>query len=525
MVAHLVIRVDANTRIGTGHLMRCIALAQAWQRKKGRVTFLSNCESELLRRRICLEGFEFIFVEQSHPHAADLKQVFRLLKHNRIDDLAPWLVLDGYHFDLDYQKSVHDAGYRLLVIDDFNHLPSYCADILLNQNIGAEQLCYCCGGHTHQIFGSQFVLLRTEFSAWRCWERKISNVGSRILITMGGADPDNVTHKVITLLQRLHLDGLKATIVTGASNPHIEAVQTACERSVFPIRLVRDAQNMPELMAWADICISGAGTTSWELAYMGLPQVILILAENQLRVADNLERYRLALNFGWYSEINCDEFLVRLRDLILNPERRKAMSENGRRIIDGKGVDRVLSRMADLIPSSLLINRLGLRRASLEDAELLWEWANDPFVRSNSFNSGAIAVGNHMDWYKEKLATNNTVIYIVEMNKIPVAQIRYDCGEKGCADISFSVASGYRGKGLGERTLLLSAKRACRELGVKRLKGAVLGHNEASKRTFVKAGFRRIGWEKISDKMCHIFLWECPEKVEGSCHDKLHENK
>ena len=375
------------------------------------------------------------------------------------------------------------------------------------------------------MLGSRYVLLRSEFSAWRDWERKISDVGSRILITMGGADPDNVTHKVITLLQRLHLDGLEGAVVAGANNPHIATVLTACEKSAFPIRLVRDAQNMSELMAWADICVSGAGVTSWELAYMGLPQVVLVLAENQRSVADNLARFRLALNFGWYSEINCDEFLVRLRELILNSERRKAMSENGRRIIDGKGAERVSSRMANPNQPPLLIGQLDLRRASLEDAELLWEWANDPLVRSNSFNSDAIPIGNHMDWFKEKLASNSTIIYILETDKTPVAQIRYDCGEKECANISFSVASGYRGKGLGEQTLLLSAKRACRELGVKHLKGTVLDYNETSKRTFVKAGFRRIGCEKISDKMCHIFLWECPEKVEGSCRDKLHEDK
>ena len=525
MVADLVIRADAGATIGTGHLMRCLALAQAWQRKGGRVTFLSHCESELLRHRIYREGFELIFLEQSYPHAADLKQVFRLLKRNRIDNDPPWLALDGYHFDPDYQESIHDSGYRLLVIDDFNHLPIYYADILLNPNIGAERLCYRCGGSPYKIFGSRFVLLRTEFSAWRCWERRISDVGSKILITMGGADPDNVTQKVVTILQRLQLDGLEAIIVAGANNPHIETVRKACERSVFPIRLIRDAQNMAQLMAWADICISGAGTTSWELAYMGLPQVILVLAENQRGVADNLDKFGLTLNLGWYSEINSNDFLTRLRELIFNFERRKSMSENGRRIIDGKGAERVLSTMVGPNSPSLLLNRLVLRRASLEDAELLWEWANDPFVRSNSFNSGTIPIGNHMDWFKEKLATRNTIIYIVEKNRTPIAQIRYDCEEKEYANISFSVASGYRSKGIGEQTLMLSVRKACRELGVKRLQGIVLDHNEASRRTFIKAGFRRIGWQKISDKMCHIFLWECPEKVEGSGQDKLHEDK
>jgi len=524
MSLDLVIRVDADVRIGTGHLMRCIALAQAWQKRGGRVTFLSHCNNEALQQRIINTGFNFFCVERPHPDPADLKQVLDRLQNFRNGNGIPWFVLDGYHFEADYQQSIREAGARLVVIDDYNHLPNYHANFLLNQNLGAEQLSYQCGSHTYQMLGSRYALLRTDFLAWHNWEHKITDIGSKILITMGGADPDNVTHKVTTLLQKIHVDGLEATIVAGVNNPHIETVQNACERSVFPIHLVRDVQNMPELMAWADICISGAGITSWELAYMGLPQVVLVLADNQRSVADNLAKYRLALNFGWHSEVNHDELLIQLRELILSPERREAMSKTGRRIIDGKGADRVLSGLADSMPTPLLKNRLGLRRASLEDAELLWQWANDPIVRSNSFNSSAIPMGNHLDWLKKKLASDNTVIYILETDQTPVAQIRYDRGEKECATISFSVAAGYRGKGLGEKTLLLSAKRACRALGVRQLKGAVIEYNEASKRTFVKAGFRRIGREKISNKMCHIFLWEYPEIIEETRHDKLHEN-
>lgn len=511
MSLDIIFRADANARIGTGHIMRCIALAHACQKRGGHVTFLSHCQSETLQHQIIKTGFNFIFVKHSHPDPDDLNHVLDRL-HRFPDGIdPPWFVLDGYHFDADYQNAIYEAGAKMVVIDDYQHLPYYHADIILNQNIGAEQLNYPCRDHTLQMLGSRYVLLRNDFLAWHNWERKISDMGKKILITLGGADPDNVAHKVITLLQRLDVDELEAIVVCGANNPHIETVQTACERSTFPIRMLRNAQNMSELMAWADICISGAGITSWELAYMGLPQVILILAENQRQVANNLARYHIALDLGWYSEINDDDFLVRLRDLIFSPERRSAMSKNGREIIDGEGADRVSSKMANLTPSHLSAGRLDIRRASLDDAVLLWEWANDPIVRSNSFNPHAIPIGNHMDWYKEKIASEDTVIYIIEMDKTPVAQIRYDCGEDECATISFSVASRYRGCGIGEQTLLLSAKKACRTLGVKKLKGAVLDYNEASKRIFIKAGFRRIGLEEKSDKMSHIFLWECPE--------------
>jgi spore coat polysaccharide biosynthesis predicted glycosyltransferase SpsG len=131
----LFIRADATTEIGTGHIMRCIALAQAWQAHGGEVTFLSHCQSTALRERIIEEGFSFISIDHPHPHPDDLSQTINYVQH-----LSPfpfplshaWLVLDGYHFTPDYQKAIRDAGIHLLVIDDMNHLPHYHADILLN---------------------------------------------------------------------------------------------------------------------------------------------------------------------------------------------------------------------------------------------------------------------------------------------------------------------------------------------------------------------------------------------------------
>ena len=155
---NLLIRADADTHIGIGHVMRCIALAQAWQHQGGDVTFLSHCHSDRLRQWIIDEGFELISIEKPHPDTSDLS--FTL---NKLSTDSLWLVLDGYYFTPDYQKAIRENGYKLLVIDDMAHLDHYHADILLNQNIHSSSLPYSCTRDTVKLFNSQYVLLRREF--------------------------------------------------------------------------------------------------------------------------------------------------------------------------------------------------------------------------------------------------------------------------------------------------------------------------------------------------------------------------
>ncbi len=163
------LRTDGGPRIGTCHVMRCIALAQAWQEQGGNVTFPSHCDSANLKQRIIDEDFDFINIEKPCPHPDDLTQTLNVLKShapclprlpcrwgpsywggilaqwntNSIPSgrrlfhwgsmpHALWLALDGYHFTSDYQKAIRENGYRLLVIDDMAHLDHYHADILLN---------------------------------------------------------------------------------------------------------------------------------------------------------------------------------------------------------------------------------------------------------------------------------------------------------------------------------------------------------------------------------------------------------
>jgi UDP-2,4-diacetamido-2,4,6-trideoxy-beta-L-altropyranose hydrolase len=351
MTCNLVIRADANSRIGTGHLMRCLALAQAWQERGECVTFLSHCQNEALQRRIIKEGFELVFVEQQHPDPADLKQVLKKLKNLQNGNCIPWIVLDGYHFDSDYQKSIREAGSRLVVIDDYNHLPNYHADILLNQNIGAELIPYSCDLKTVKLFGPKYALLRTEFLIWKDRIQIQREDQHRIMVTLGGADPDNITLKVLRGLFQTRLKGFAVDVIVGPVNPNIRElefeIQCARKASVpiaNSIQLLYSI-NMPEIMAMTDMAISAGGSTCWELCFFGKPFMVLIAAENQRGIARSLDQVGSAICLGWHQDVSSKQIKTNLESLLNDTQGRRELSIRSRKIVDGQGRYRVLDAM------------------------------------------------------------------------------------------------------------------------------------------------------------------------------------
>ncbi|NEP28200.1 UDP-2,4-diacetamido-2,4,6-trideoxy-beta-L-altropyranose hydrolase, partial [Moorena sp. SIO3I6] len=294
---NLIIRANASLKIGTGHVMRCLALAQAWQETGGEAIFILNTEACVLQERLRSQSMEVVHLSVSSGSTEDAKQTASFAHQFGAD----WVVVDGYHFGADYQRVIKEAGLRLLFIDDYGHAAHYWADLVLNQNVYAHEGLYAKReSYTQLLLGTQYTLLRKEFWPWQGWQRQIPTVARKVLVTLGGADPDNVTLKVIQALQQVKVEGLEAVVVVGGSNPHYQQLQAAVHDSGTAITLKYNVTNMPELMAWADIAIAAGGSTCWELAFMGNPSLVVILAENQRQVAEKLDAFGAAINFGWH---------------------------------------------------------------------------------------------------------------------------------------------------------------------------------------------------------------------------------
>jgi UDP-2,4-diacetamido-2,4,6-trideoxy-beta-L-altropyranose hydrolase len=341
-VAHLLLRTEASVAIGTGHLMRCLALAQAWGDAGGRAVFAMAQATPAVEERLRNEGFEVTRVAAQVGSAADAEQTTRLaLMHG-----ASWVIVDGYEFGAEYQESLKRIGMKVLFIDDNGHAGKYSADLVLNPNVHANESLYSNREpYTRLLLGSRYVLLRREFERWRTWKREIPVNGRKILITMGGSDPDNLTYRAIRALMEARIEGLEAMVVVGGSNPHLESLQPLAAECGESIRLLRDPSNIPDLMAWADLAVVAGGGTLWELLFMGCP--VLSYARNpvQAQIISQLSEEGIVGGLG-YPQESSQAGKTALVELAKSQEGRARCSQLGRERIDGHGAERAFELLA-----------------------------------------------------------------------------------------------------------------------------------------------------------------------------------
>ena len=492
----LVIRVDADARMGTGHLMRCLALGQAWKDSGRPVVFLTGCTNERLLQRLSDEGFAVHRLERPYPDAQDWQVNERLLA----EQPDAWLVLDGYHFDSDYQRRLKEAGYRFMVIDDLAHLPHYYADIVLNQNVTAEGLKYSCEPYAKLLLGTKYVLLRREFWKWRGWKREVPEVARKLLITLGGSDPNNVTLKIIRALEQLNVKELELVVVVGAGNSHYDELQAVARDSPLPLRLERNVTSMPELMAWADVAISSAGSTSWELAFMGLPSLVLVIAANQRPTAANLHERGAALNLGWYKNCSPPTIAGALTRLVTAPVARGEMAQRSLNLVDGEGTARVLMHVKG--------ETLRLRRVREDDCRRLWEWANDPEVRAAAFSSDPIPWEKHVQWFARKMRDPNCFLFAaLDDQDTPVGQVRFDLDGKNEAEIDVSVDRSKRGLGYGSVMIRMAVEEMFPVPLVRGVHAFIKPDNRGSIKTFERAKFKPLGVETVRGNTARHYVW------------------
>jgi UDP-2,4-diacetamido-2,4,6-trideoxy-beta-L-altropyranose hydrolase len=497
----LIIRADASIAIATGHVMRCLALAQAWQDAGGNVVFAMAESTCAIDARLSSEGMEIVRLNVSSNSVQDAQDVSALARSCR----ANWVVVDGYRFDSEYQRNLKNGGLKLLFVDDLGRCEHYFADLVLNQNVYARENMYASReAHTRWLLGPRFSMLRRDFRRWGKWQREIAPKGRKVLVTMGGSDPDNVTAVVLEALGAVKIAGLEVVTVVGGSNSNIDSVERFANES-FSIRFLRDAPNMPELMAWADVAVSAAGSTCGEMCLLGLPAILVDLAENQTPVARELGRRRAAIHLGSSKEVTAAEIAESVQSLLLSAELRGSLSQRSRELVDGEGAERVRAAICggDLV----------LRRVQEKDCRQLWEWANDPEVRPVSFATEPISWEQHLGWFNSKLRDPSAALYLVVNSEgIPAGQVRYEIDDMRAA-VSISLAPQFRGKGYGEVVLEMATADLFRTSAVTRIDAYVRPNNSASLRLFTRAGYTRERDTMIRDRQAIHFVLE----KETSC--------
>lgn len=348
-------RVDASLEIGTGHVMRCLTLAEVLRDMGATVFFVSRELPGNMIEQMEARGFPVVRltapdvpVPNGPPaHAAwggvhweqDADETRSALEETELD----WLIVDHYAFDEKWEKTLRRNDMQIMVIDDLADRPHDC-DLLLDQNLGRKAADYEARvpEHCKLLIGPRYALLRPEFSQLReeSLKRRCTPRLGRLLITMGGMDKDNATSHVLDALRDCPLpDDLEIEVVMGGNAPWLEAVKEKVATMPWPIHVQVAIPDMAHRMAEADLAIGAAGSTSWERCCLGLPSLIMVIAENQAPAANALgiSGAAVVLHPGQKLTQTLTELMVPSK----LEARLKSISAVASRLVDGAGAARV----------------------------------------------------------------------------------------------------------------------------------------------------------------------------------------
>lgn len=351
-------RTDASIQIGTGHVMRCLTLADALAAKGVQCSFICREHTGNLIEHIRSKGHAVYSLHNSHDadtnlahsawlgstQAQDAKACEALLAELRPE----WLVVDHYALDARWESEVARHCTNLMVIDDLGDRPHVC-NLLLDQTFGRDAKDYrplVSDGCT-LLCGSNYALLRPEFAALRPYslQRREHPKLKHLLITMGGVDKDNVTAQVLNALRACSLPAdCEITVVMGGTAPWLTDVQRQAQSMPWPTTVRIGVSNMAQLMADSDLAIGAAGATSWERCCLGLPTVMMVLADNQRYAAGLLEEEKAACILQLNN--NLPTQLARLiNEVVLSEHLLRSLTEGAKVITDGGGVRRIVDHL------------------------------------------------------------------------------------------------------------------------------------------------------------------------------------
>jgi UDP-2,4-diacetamido-2,4,6-trideoxy-beta-L-altropyranose hydrolase len=513
----ILIRADASLSIGSGHVMRCRTLARELQRRGASVTFLCRRQRGdligLLEKEFSvlalpelplaasqspkgepMQGRELYGAWLGCSQNQDAADCLQALQQAGIHS-ASWLVVDHYGLDSSWETLLlaglaGDAATRLLAIDDLADRP-HQADLLLDQNVfGAETETRYAGlvpEQCRQLLGPHYALLGPEYAQLHPLVPPRMEL-RRVLVFFGGVDPAHLTGRALEALLAPELAHLAVDVVLGLQSPHRQAVADLVARR--PHTTLHDPlPSLAGLIARADLAIGAGGATTWERACLGLPSLVVAIADNQLPFALALDQVGAIQLLGDAVSVTAEQIVQALLAALQGPWPRAC----GHGLTDGWGAARVATALLGLQPL------LQLLPATASDEALLLRWANDPQVRANSFSPEPIAPDEHERWFRAGLADANRLLLIAsDAQGCPLGQIRFDRQPQPAVEapreamIGLSLDRCARGQGLATELVRLGLQAMEQHWGPDTEAVAeVLPDNTVSQATFARAGFAR----------------------------------
>ena len=357
-IIKILIRADASVQIGTGHVMRCLTLADELRGRGAEVVFVCRefdgnlCgyikEKGYIVHRLPVSNEQKYNIGGKLKHAAwlgadwktDARQVEEIIKS--LGTTPDWLVVDHYALDERWEGYLRPYCKKIMVIDDLADRPHDC-DLLLDQNFYENlesRYDSLVPPGCRKLLGPKYALLRSEFRKARKNLRKRDGHVKRIMIFFGGSDPSNETAKALEAIRMLNRPDIAVDVVVGSTNPNKDKINKLCA-AMTNVTYHYQVKNMAQLMADADLFIGGGGSTTWERCCLELPGLVISIAANQNSIIGNVAAAGGAIFLGKAQQVTVNDILAALKNVLNDKQLLQSLSQKGIQLVDGLGSARV----------------------------------------------------------------------------------------------------------------------------------------------------------------------------------------
>ncbi len=486
---HILFRADGGQIRGSGHIVRCLTLADRLAREGHLITFISRADAGSLLDAFKFRNYRLLTLPAPPQPPVQTEEIWTAQEQQ--DDWAScskllngqtfdWIIVDHYALDSAWEKLARQSTIHLAVIDDLANRSHNC-NLLIDQNeyLGKElRYTHLLSAGNCILPGAAYALLRQEFSEARL---KISAPRPQVktaLIMMGSADFQGQTLRLLKILRPMAKKyAFHVHLVIGQNNSQLKEIrsETADDPS-FSIH--SNHQRISELLLQTDLAFGAGGTATWEFCSLGIPLLLISFAQNQIALARDAAACGIADYLGHYNEISDTDISARVEGFIHSYELRQALHARSIGIVKADGADRVYKAILNL-------TTLRLRLATQEDSQNLLDWRNDDLTRSMSLNTKKISKENHDEWLAATLRHPHRLLLIAEAEGT-IGVVRFDIADD-TALVSLNLNPAYRGQGYAP--LLLQKAEAFLPRDIVTLQAQIKPGNKASLTAFSKAGY------------------------------------
>lgn len=505
------IRADASTAIGAGHVMRCLALGSALRRRGARVAFVCRERPGHLLHVIRSRGFEAFALPAigddvagtlGVPPERDVAETLEAL-----GGPVPRVVLDHYGAGEEWERAARAAGVaHLVVIDDLAR--RHDCDVLVDVNLSAAAMGHdrLVPEHCELLLGSQFALLGAGFGDFRHRARaRPENQVERVLVSFGGGDVGEPTLRAVEALEDPRFDGLFVCVLLADSASRREEVAAAVEKLPHAT-LMKQLFTMPtdaparpdgipvgiaDAMFGCDLALGAAGGQALERCCLGLPALVVTVAENQEAPAAELAAAGALRLLGRAEDVGVGEWRAAIAEALQHPESLRRMSRAAFELVDGLGATRVALAVLAGVPIGPHRDRV--RPMAERDRENVWRWRNDEEVRRVMFSTREIPWEDHVKWFESRLDSSDIRPLVYESGGVPLGFVKFDRFPlTGRCEWGFYKAP-EAPRGTGSRMGWLALTYAFENIDTPSILATVTDWNERSLRYHERMGFTRTG--------------------------------